>query len=45
MIIFPWNHAEEIRSKEKDFETQGGQWIIPDKDLIVVGQNGETKWI
>ena len=28
-IIFPWNHAAEIRDKERQYEQSGGKWIIP----------------
>ena len=27
-VLFAWNHAEEIFSKEKDFEAHGGKWIV-----------------
>jgi methylation protein EvaC len=27
-ILFAWNHAQEIFSKEKDFESGGGKWIV-----------------
>ena len=28
-IIFPWNLAEEIMSKEQEYKTKGGKFIIP----------------
>ena len=27
-VLFAWNHAEEIMSKEKEFMAAGGQWIV-----------------
>lgn len=27
-VLFAWNHAEEIFSKEKSFEAHGGKWIV-----------------
>ncbi|MFN7662608.1 MAG: methyltransferase domain-containing protein [Alphaproteobacteria bacterium] len=27
-VLFAWNHAEEIFSKETDFESRGGKWIL-----------------
>ena len=27
-LLFAWNHAEEIRAKEKRFVEQGGKWIV-----------------
>ncbi|HBS51498.1 MAG TPA: SAM-dependent methyltransferase [Coxiellaceae bacterium] len=27
-ILFAWNHAQEIFTKEKDFIAQGGKWIV-----------------
>jgi SAM-dependent methyltransferase len=27
-VLFAWNHAEEIMAKEKDYEANGGKWIV-----------------
>ena len=27
-LLFGWNHAEEIISKETDFKQKGGKWIV-----------------
>jgi methylation protein EvaC len=27
-LLFAWNHAEEIRAKERRFEADGGRWIV-----------------
>jgi SAM-dependent methyltransferase len=27
-LLFAWNHAEEIMAKEREFEEQGGRWIL-----------------
>ena len=27
-ILFAWNHAEEIMTKEKEFMAAGGKWIV-----------------
>lgn len=27
-VLFAWNHAAEIRSKERAFEAAGGRWIV-----------------
>lgn len=27
-LLFAWNHAEEILAKEKDFQKNGGRWIL-----------------
>jgi methylation protein EvaC len=35
-LLFAWNHAEEIMSKEKEFRAAGGKWIlyVPDVHLV-----------
>jgi methylation protein EvaC len=27
-LLFAWNHAQEIMSKEREFTAQGGKWIV-----------------
>jgi methylation protein EvaC len=27
-LLFAWNHAEEIKTKEKEFTASGGKWIV-----------------
>jgi SAM-dependent methyltransferase len=27
-LLFAWNHAEEIMAKERQFQEQGGRWIV-----------------
>jgi len=28
MLLFAWNHMQEIMSKEKDYNDRGGKWIV-----------------
>jgi methylation protein EvaC len=27
-LLFAWNHAAEIREKEREFVAAGGRWIV-----------------
>lgn len=35
-LLFAWNHAEEIREKEKEYQAQGGKWImyVPKVEIV-----------
>ena len=36
-VLFAWNHAEEIMSKEKAFTDNGGKWIVHVPKVHVLG--------
>jgi methylation protein EvaC len=36
-ILFAWNHAEEIMTKEKNFMQSGGRWIVHVPKVQVLG--------
>lgn len=35
-VLFAWNLAEEIMTKEKDYSAQGGKWILLNPDVRIV---------
>jgi len=35
-LLFAWNHAAEIREKERAFITAGGRWIVYVPDVMVI---------
>ncbi|MEU5262328.1 class I SAM-dependent methyltransferase [Amycolatopsis sp. NPDC021455] len=40
VVLFAWNHAEEILAKEQAFTAQGGRWILYVPDVHVLGGGG-----
>lgn len=36
-LLFAWNHAQEIMAKEKQYEAQGGKWIVYVPEVKVIG--------
>ncbi|MBR7831959.1 methyltransferase domain-containing protein [Actinospica durhamensis] len=36
-LLFAWNHAEEIMTKEKAFRDAGGKWILYVPDVHIIG--------
>ncbi|MGR8009530.1 hypothetical protein [Streptomyces hypolithicus] len=35
-MLFAWNHAHEIMSKEKEFRAVGGKWIVYTPEVRVL---------
>jgi len=35
-LLFAWNHAAEIREKEKDFVAVGGRWIVYVPEVAII---------
>jgi len=35
-LLFAWNHIDEIRSKEPEFEARNGRWIVPMPEPAII---------
>jgi len=35
-LLFAWNHIDEIRAKEPEFEARNGRWIVPMPEPAII---------